>query len=122
MRALTKTFLRHVHSPCISYAVLSHPTVVSLQGVTRRPESWSLQHEVSCINRDRKPSLCQIDQHLRSSKRAWQVGLVHAHLILDTKWHVMLLQKLSMFVSMNQTFCKPWHLVKVFADASVPSP
>ncbi len=68
MRAQTKELLLHVKPPCFSSAVLSHPEVVSVQGFTRQPESRSLPHEVSCINKGRKPRLCHVDQHLPRSK------------------------------------------------------
>ena len=68
MRAQTKIPLLHVQLPCISSTVLSHPKVGSLQVSTRQPESRRLPHEVSCINKGRKPSLCHVDQHLPSSQ------------------------------------------------------
>ena len=60
----TKLLLLHMILPCFSSAVLTHPSVVSLQGFTRQPESRSSPHGVSCINKGRKPNLCHVDQHL----------------------------------------------------------
>ncbi len=64
----TKLLLLHVKPPCFSSAVLTYPSVVSLQGFTRQPESRSLLHEVSCINKGRRPRLCHVDEHLPRCK------------------------------------------------------
>lgn len=63
----TKLLLLHILLPCFSSAVLTYPSVVNLQGSTRQPESRSLLHEVSCVNKGRRPRLCH-DEHLPRSE------------------------------------------------------